>query len=420
MEGSHNVSGAPIVVVGAGIVGICCAAYLLRDGHEVLIMERDGPGEGTSKGNAGALSPYSCVPLAMPGVFQKIPGWLMDPEGPLTIQPRYFVRALPWLLRFTLSARPERVNQIADGLVALHKHVYDCYAPLVARAGCGELIHRSGTLNVYRSERAFRDSLSDWKMRSGRGGQMQSLTGGEMRELVPELSPAYTHGVLLPDHAYLASPYRLVKSLAAQFVADGGRIERAAVHALNRVDGDAMTVVLDDGRKIDAARVVLAAGAWSNQLLASLGIRIPLETQRGYQVTIADAGVDPKLPVTVTEAKFYATPMEEGLRVAGTVEFAGLEAPPVYRRARRLLEQVRELYPRVRVDKFTEWMGHRPCLPDNLPVIGSARGYPNLLLAFGHGHNGMTSGPVTGRLIADMIVGRQAFIDPAPYSPDRF
>jgi D-amino-acid dehydrogenase len=420
VEGADRVSDAPIIVVGAGIVGVCCAAYLLREGHDVLVVERDGPGEGTSKGNAGALSPYSCIPLAMPGVFHKIPGWLTDPEGPLTIRPRYFLRALPWLLRFSLSARPARVAQIADGLVALHRHVYDCYAPLVTAAGCGDLIHRSGTLNVYRSERAFRNSLSDWKMRTDRGGEMRTLGGNEVRDLVPELSPAYTHGVLLPDHSYVANPWRLVRSLAARFVADGGRIERAAVRALDRGNGDAMAVIMDDGRRLDAARVVVAAGAWSNRLLAPLGIRIPLETQRGYQVTIADAGVDPKFPVNVAEAKFYATPMEDGLRVAGTVEFAGLAAPPAYRRARRLLEQVRELYPRVRVDTFTEWMGHRPCLPDTLPVIGNPRGYPALFLAFGHGHNGMTSGPSTGRLIADMVARRQPFIDPAPYSPNRF
>ena len=413
-------SGAPVVVVGAGIVGICCAAYLQRDGRDVVVVDREGPGAGTSKGNAGALSPYSCVPLAMPGVFKKIPGWLTDPEGPLTIQPRYFPRALPWLLRFSLAARPERVAQIADGLVSLHRHVYDCYAPLVAAAGCGALIHRSGTLNVYRSARAFEASRSDWAMRSERGGTMRALSGDEMRELVPELSPAYTHGMFLPDHGYLANPHRLVQLLATQFVADGGRIERAAVRALERRDGGASTVVLDDGRTLDAACVVVAAGAWSNRLLAPLHLRIPLETQRGYQVTIADAGIDPKLPVNVAEAKFYATPMEEGLRVAGTVEFAGLDAPPVYRRARRLLEQVRELYPRIRVDRFTEWMGHRPCLPDTLPVIGSPRAHRGLVLAFGHGHNGMTSGPVTGRLVADLVAGRQPFIDPAPFSPDRF
>jgi D-amino-acid dehydrogenase len=413
-------SARPIVVIGAGIVGVSCASYLRREGHEVLILERDAPGEGTSKGNAGALSPGSCVPIAMPGVFGKIPGWLSDPEGPLTIQPRYFLRVFPWLVRFTLSARPARVAQIADGLRALHRHVYECYAPLAANAGCADLIHRSGTLAVYRSERAFQQSQSDWKIRLDRGGECRPVSGAELRDIEPALAPAFTHGMLLPDHGYLANPHRMVQALAAQFVADGGRIEKNAARALQRSGAGTMSVVLDDGRTLEAERVVLAAGAWSGRLLAPLGIRIPLETQRGYQVTIADAGVVPRLPVSVSEGKYYATPMEGGLRVAGTVEFAGLEAPPVYRRARKLLEQVRELYPAVRVETFTEWMGHRPCLPDSMPAIGSPRGHPGLMLAFGHGHNGMTSGPVTGRLVADLVAGRKPFIDPAPYSPDRF
>lgn len=413
-------SARPIVVIGAGIVGVCCAAYLRRDGHEVILLERDAPGEGASKGNAGALSPGSCVPLAMPGVFGKIPGYLMDPDGPLTIQPRYFLRALPWLLRFTLSARPARVARIADGLRALHRHVFECYEPLVANARCGDLIRHSGTLAVYRSERAFQQSQPDWQIRRERGGQLRPVSGGELREIEPELATAFTHGMLIPDHGYTFSPHRMVQALAAQFAADGGRIERVAVREVRRGDGAVMTVACEDGRRIEADRVVVAAGAWSGRLLAPLGVRVPLETQRGYQVTLANAGVEPRIPVVVSEGKFYVTPMAEGLRVAGTVEFAGLEAPPVYRRARILLRQVREVYPRVSVENFTEWMGHRPCLPDSMPAIGSPRGHPGLLLAFGHGHNGMTSGPVTGRLIADMVAGREPFIDVAPYSPDRF
>jgi D-amino-acid dehydrogenase len=409
-----------VVVIGAGIVGVSCAAYLRRDGHDVLLLDREGPGEGASKGNAGALSPGSCVPLAMPGVFGKIPGWLMDPTGPLTIRPRYFLKALPWLVRFTLSARPARVARIADGLRALHRHVFDCYGPLVANARCGDLIRHSGTLNVYRGERAFEASRSDWKIRTDRGGECRPVSGAALRELEPSLSPAFTHAMFLPDHGYVVNPYRMVRALAGQFAADDGRLETQSVRALERGAGESLRVVLEGGRAIEADRVVVAAGAWSTPLVAPLGVRIPLETQRGYHVTIEDAGVAPRLPVAVSEGKYYATPMEGGLRVAGTVEFAGLEAQPEYRRARRLLEQVRELYPDVRTERFTEWMGHRPCLPDSLPAIGTPRGVPGLVVAYGHGHNGMTSGPVTGRLVADMVAGRTPFIDPAPYSPDRF
>jgi D-amino-acid dehydrogenase len=407
-----------IVVVGAGIVGVCCAAYLRRDGHDVTLLERDAPGEGASKGNAGALSPGSCVPLAMPGVFRKIPGWLMDSQGPLTIRPRYLAKASPWLLRFALSARADRVAQIADGLRGLHRHVFDCYEPLVRDAGCESLIRRTGTLVVYRSESAYAASRREWDIRRERGVEVRPVSGAELRELEPALDAAFTHGVFSPDHGYVANPYRLVQRLADRFVENGGRLERVNVESL-RAGNDGVTVRTARG-EIAADRVVVAAGAHSRPLVRSLGIDVPLETQRGYHVTLSDPGFEPRIPVSSSEGKFYATPMEGGLRVAGTVEFAGLEAPPDYRRARRLLEQVRELYPHVRVERFSEWMGHRPCLPDSLPVIGPAPGRERAILAFGHGHNGMTSGPVTGRVIADLVAGRAPLVDPAPYSPSRF
>ena len=409
----------PVVVIGAGIVGVCCASYLQRYGHDVTLLEREAPGEGTSKGNAGALSPGSCVPLAMPGVFRKIPGWLLDPDGPLTIRPNYFPQAFGWLMRFALSARPERVAQIADGLRALHRHVFECYEPLVKHADCADIIRRTGTLVVYQSESAFLGGQREWQLRKERGAYVQDVSGARLREIEPALSPAYTHGMLLPDHGYAANPYRLVQALAARFVADGGRIERASVRELRSANSGPVTVVSEEGA-IEADRVVIAAGAWSGALTASLGLHLPLETQRGYHVTLTNPGIEPRVPVSSSEGKFYATPMEGGLRVAGTVEFAGLKAPQDYRRARRLLAQVKSLYPAVDVANFTEWMGHRPCMPDSLPVIGPAPRHPGVLLAFGHGHNGMTSGPVTGRLIADMVAGRKPFIDPSPYAADRF
>jgi D-amino-acid dehydrogenase len=408
-----------VVVIGAGIVGVCCALYLRRDGHSVTLVERDAPGEGASRGNAGALSPGSCVPLAMPGVFHKVPGWLLDSSGPLTIRPAYLPRALPWLVRFTLSASPARVEAIADALRALHQPVFDCYAPLVEAAGCAQLLKRSGTLVVFRSEAAFRASAREWRMRRARGSEVRDLDARGLHALEPSLGPEYTHGVHLPEHGYTTDPHRLVVALAESFRAQGGRVERAQALALRRKEDGGLAVQCE-GREIGASRVVIAAGAWSGSLARSVGVRVPLETQRGYHVTLQDPGLEPRIPVAASESKFYATPMEGGLRVAGTVEFAGLEAPPDYRRARRLLEQVRSLYPQVRTESFTEWMGHRPCLPDSLPVVGEAAAAPGVVLAFGHGHNGMTSGPVTGRLVADLVAGRAPFIDPAPYRPERF
>jgi len=411
--------GRRVTVVGAGIVGVCCALYLQRDGHEVTLLDRDGPGEGTSKGNAGALSPGSCVPLAMPGVLRKVPGWLLDRQGPLTIRPSYLPRALPWLLRFLRAADPRRVEAIADALRALHGPVFDCYRPLVETAGCADLIRPTGTLIVFRSAAAFEASGREWRMRRERGAEVQEVHGEALRTLEPALGAQFTHGALLPEHGFVADPYRLVTALAADFAARGGHIERAQVRAL-RPQGEDGVAVICDGREVQADRVVVAAGAWSGEILRSIGVSIPLETQRGYHVTLADPGIEPQLPVSVAEDKYYATPMEGGLRVAGTVEFAGLDAAPDFRRARHLLEQVRRLYPQVRTERFTEWMGHRPCLPDSLPAIGWAPGVHDVVLAFGHGHNGMTSGPVTGRLVADLLGSRPPLIDLSPYDPSRF
>ena len=414
------VTSLSIAVIGAGIVGVSAASYLLRDGHRVTLVDRDGPGEGASKGNAGAISPGSCVPLAMPGTLAKVPKWLLDPDGPLVVRPSYFPRAAPWLLRFALAGREGRVALIADALRALHAPTFDSYAPLLANAQAGHLIRRSGCLVVYRSRKAFEASAREWTMRRERGVRVEAVNGEALRQMEPALSPALACGVFLPEHGYTTDPYRLVKVLADCFVLDGGVFRKAEARALRARADDGVELVMADGATTGFDKVVIAAGAWSGALTATIGLRLPLETQRGYHVTLADAGIAPRIPVASSEGKFYATPMEGGLRVAGTVEFAGLDAAPDFGRARRLLVQLKVLYPEARTEPFSEWMGHRPCFPDSLPVIGPAPGVANVILAFGHGHNGMTSGPVTGRLIADIVAGRSPPIDLGPYRPDRF
>ena len=408
-----------VIVVGAGIVGTCSASYLLRDGHDVVLVDSEGPGEGCSKGNAGALSPGSCIPLSGPGVLTKIPGWLSDPLGPLRIRPAYLLAALPWLIRFALAGRSGRIAGLADALRALHANTFENYAPLLANAGCQDLIQRTGTLTVYKTDKSLAESQHERNLREERQVRQQVLGAGELRDLVPELSSGYKHGVLLPDHGFVANPYRLVRSLAEQFARDGGYLERRRVTGIAVREGRVTGVWTTDGELV-AERVVVAAGAWSATLIAGLGVRVPLESQRGYHATIQGSGITPALPVVCAEAKVYATPMEDGLRLAGTVEFAGLDAPPDFRRAEALIELAKDMFPALVAGAASQWMGHRPCLPDSLPVIGAAPGHPNLLLAFGHGHHGMTGASTTGTIIASLVSGRQPPIDPFPYRPDRF
>ena len=408
-----------IAVVGAGIVGVSCASYLLREGYEVELIDRDGPAAGASQGNAGALSPGSCIPLAMPGVLAKTPSWLLDPAGPLVVRPTYLPKALPWLIRFVLSARPAKVRTTADALRALHEQVFASYAPLVDEARCRDLIRRTGTLNLYRSESGFAASRGEWAMRRERGVDVQEVDGDAIRQLEPSLAADLRYGVFLPEHGYVADPKVLVERLAERFVEQGGRLVRGDVSGLDSGrDRPGLHLGSGDTRRYD--RIVVAAGAWSARLLATIGVRIPLETQRGYQITLSEPGVAPRLPVTVSDDKVYATPMLGGLRIAGTVEFAGLDGMPDWPRAERLVDIARRIYPGIASDAHSRWLGHRPCLPDSLPAIGPIAGRDGFIAAFGHGHNGMTSGPTTGRIVADLIAGRPALLPLKAYDPARF
>ena len=410
---------ARVIVIGAGIVGVCAASYLLRDGHAVTLVDPDGFGERTSKGNAGAISPGSCVPLAMPGVFKDIPGWLVDPDGPLAIRPTYLPRALPWLVRFSLAARETRIDPIADALFALHSRVFDAYAPLIKNAGAEDAIRRSGVLYLYETEASFQGSMPEVEMRRRRGVRVELLGQPEIHQLEPLVAERFQHAMFLPEHGHTVNPHRLVNALAQQFLRDGGTFAKAAARGFARHDGKVTGVITDAGT-LNAEILVIAAGVWSRALMRMLGHDVPLESQRGYHVMLTDPGIQPRLPVTAVEGKYFATPMEGGLRVAGTVEFGGLNAAPNWRRARVLLQQVKQLYPTIDTSKHDEWAGHRPCLPDSVPAIGAVRGHPNVYAAFGHGHNGMTGGPPTGRAIADLVAGRPAGFDLSPYRPDRF
>jgi len=408
-----------VAVIGAGIVGVACAGHLLRDGHAVTLIDRSDPGEGCSRGNAGAISPGSCVPLALPGMWRSIPGWLLDPLGPLSIRLPYLAHALPWLIRFGLNSRLSKVRLIADAMRALHAPTFENYAPLIEGAGCRDLIRMTGTLVVYEQKAAKLEDKLDWTLRRERGIRFTILDADDIRQIVPELGPQYEQGVLLPDHGSVVDPRRLVAALAEGLVRNGGILQKHEVRRIAPAGDGRVRVVLDDS-EMTVDRVVVAAGAWSSRLLSGLGLHVPLESQRGYHATLANPSIYPRMPVVSSAGKFYATPMADGLRFAGTVEFAGLEAPPDYRRAKALVVAGQRMFPGLRAGRVTEWMGHRPCLPDSLPIIGPVPQCPAIMLAFGHGHNGLTGASTTGRLIADLVSARHLAIDLHPYRADRF
>jgi D-amino-acid dehydrogenase len=413
----------PVVVIGAGIVGLACAAYLQRDGRKVVMLDPGGPGEGASYGNAGGLNGSSIVPVAMPGVLAKVPHWLLDPEGPLSIRLRYLPQLLPWLYRFVRAGRPELVRAQARALRGLLAPTVDMHRELAASVGAADLIQRSGLLIVYRSEASFAADADANRLRADNGVEIDELSEDELRQLEPTLSPAYTRARFISENGYVRNPLRLSRSLAEALVANGGEIRRERAEGFAFANGRVEAVFTATGR-IPAAAVVLAAGAHSKPLAARLGEKVPLDTERGYHAMIKAPEVAPRLPIMDAEAKFVATPMEQGLRMAGTVEFAGLEAPPDWRRARILLRHGQAMFPglprSVAEDRVSLWMGFRPSMPDSLPVIGRTRRYANAFLAFGHGHVGLIGAPMTGRIIADLIAGRPPAVDLSPFSAARF
>jgi D-amino-acid dehydrogenase len=408
-----------VTVLGAGIVGMSCASYLLRDGHRVTVVDRGPPGEGTSFGNAGILSPGSCVPMAVPGVLSKLPGWLMDPLGPVAVRLAHLPSMLPWFLHFRKASRMENVERGADALRRLLSQTFEAYAPLVKSAGVPEIMQRPGYLVVYESDAAFENDQLSWKIRRDRGVEFDVLDGPGLRRMEPALAPIYTRGVYILDQGYVTSPLRLTQSLAAQFERDGGRIERRAVRSIE-VGPDGPKALATDSGTIPVQTLVVAAGAHSASFARTLGERVLLEAERGYHVQFSAPGISLVRPVSSAAGKFFATPMEMGIRVAGTTEFAGLDRPPNMQRAQVLLKHAQRMFPDLKTEAKTEWMGQRPSTPDYVPVISRSSRYGNVFYAFGHGHLGLVGGAPSARIIADLVAGRTPAIDVAPYRVDRF
>jgi D-amino-acid dehydrogenase len=410
-------------VIGAGVVGVCAAAWLQRDGHSVFMIEPGNPGEGASFGNAGCFNGSSVTPIAMPGVIRNVPRWLMDPLGPLSLRWSYLPAILPYLVRFVRSATPDKVRAQARALRPLIAPTVPLIRELARDAGAEDLIEQRGHLYVYRSAEALAKDGFAWALRRENGVVVDEFDADELRQLEPALSREYVRGLLVRENGHTTNPLGLVTRLFAEFRRRGGEIVQARAIGF-RLDGGRLTAIQTDAGDLPADAAIVCAGAHSRPLAATLGERIPLETERGYHLMIADAEVMPRIPTADADGKFVATPMQLGLRFAGTVELAGLAAPPDWRRARILLEQGRRMLPGLAAeypeDRVSMWMGHRPALPDSLPVLGSSRASPDVIYAFGHGHIGMTSAPMTGKIVADLIAGRPAPIDIAAFRPGRF
>lgn len=407
------------LVVGAGIIGTSLAYALQKRGRSVVLLDKGEVGRGASFGNMASIAVTEFMPASRPSVWRQIPGWMLDPEGPVRVRPSYMPKLIPWFARFVAASRPGKLRELEAQGAALCKRVYNDLLPLLRETGLEGELTAEGCLSLYTDEAEFRADREHIKILERFGFPHQRLTGAEARELEPELSDSIGMAVLFPQNRSLRDPHRLVMKLAEAFQAMGGRIERGEVAGFDR-DGRIAGVRLTDGRSLAADEVVLCAGAHTGRLSKMLGEPMPLETERGYHTQIMSPGLSMRHSIIWPARAFMVTPTAGGIRVGGTVEMAGLDAAPDYRRARITVKRAQAALPNLRRENATEWMGHRPAFPDTVPVMSASAKVPGVFYATGHGHLGVTYAATNARLMADLITRAAPPIDMRPYRVDRF
>lgn len=408
-----------VAIVGAGIVGVSAAVWLQRDGHDVILIDKAGPGEGTSYGNGGVLASCSIVPVTTPGLIRKAPRMLLDPGQPLFLRWGYLPRLLPWLRRYLSHANAADTARIAAALAPIVGDSLSDHQALAAGTGAEKWIRPSDYLYVYNDRAHFEGDAFGWGLRRDHGFTWEVLEGPAFQAYDPGFAPDLGFAARLDDHGRIADPGQYVKELAAHVKANGGREIRALAEDVVR-DGGQVTGVRASGETIPCDAVLIATGVWSKPLAAKLGVRVPLESERGYHLELWAPNFMPKAPVMIASGKFVATPMDGRLRLAGVVEFGGLTAEPARAPFELLKKNALAAMPGLQWKKATEWMGHRPAPADSIPVIGEVPGTQGAFLGFGHHHIGLTGGPRTGRLLAQMIAGRRPNVDMTAYDPARF
>lgn len=407
------------VIIGAGIIGTALAYDLQRRGRTVVLVDRDAPGRGASYGNMASIAVTEFMPASRPSIWKQIPGWMLDPDGPVRVRPAYMPKLAPWFMRFIAASRPAKLRVLEEQGAVLCKRVNEDLGALLRETGLEAELSAEGCLSLYTDEAEFRADRDHIEILERFGFEHHVLTGAQARELEPDLSENIGMAVLFPDNRSLRDPYRLVLKLAERFVALGGRIEQGEVVAFERSEA-IRSVILKDGRRLAADEVVIAAGAFSGRLSRMLDEPIPLETERGYHTQIMSPGIAMRHSIIWPARAFMVTPTAGGIRVGGTVEMAGLDSAPDYRRAKITLKRAQTALPKLKAENTTEWMGHRPAFPDTIPVMSASAKTLGVFYATGHGHLGVTYAATTARLMGDLITGATPPVDMTPYRVNRF
>ncbi len=407
-----------VTIIGAGIVGICTAARLAEAGCKVTVIDRTGICAETSSGNAAGFAFTEIVPMAHEGMIRQVPKWLMDPLGPLSIPPAYFPKLLPWLYRFWRAGSAANYQKAVAAQTELMRLAEAEWMGLMDASGTRSMLREDGCLELYESEAEHQASMPGWAAREQAGIAFHHLKREEIAQYQPGLSPRFTHATFVPGWKTVADPAELGRAVWRYAESLGAKHINATVEAVEH-DASGARLRLGDSTSHTTSTLVVAAGAWSHRLAAQLGDTIPLEAERGYNTTLPVDAFDVKRQLVFSGHGFVITPLATGLRVGGAVEFGGLKRRPNFARSGAMLRKAADFLPGLKTGGGREWMGHRPSLPDSLPVIGSAS-RPNIYYAFGHGHLGLTQSAATGRLIRDVVLGHAPAIDLTPFQASRF
>ena len=407
-----------VSVVGAGIVGMSAALYLQKDGHKVTVYDANEPGSGASYGNAGSISTSMSLPTVTSRILKRLPKMLLDPYGPLQLRARYLPALAPWLIRLALATRRDKIVSSTHALGKLLDHAEDSYQPLIRISSAHDLVSSPGRLLIYSTAAAYDGAAAgraEWDRRSF---DYEKLDANQVREIETSLKGRiFQFGTYFRKTSHVSNPQALVQRFVSAFVANGGNIVKRHVRAIGKREGR-RCVVTDTGERATDT-VVIAAGAWSKALCRSVGVNVPLESERGYHLMFPAVSPELKRSVLWADKYVHLVPIAGGVRLTSGVELASNDAPADFRRIYKLAELARQLMPALAVEPTSKWLGLRPSLPDSLPIMGRAPAHRDVILCFGHQHLGLTMGPISGRIIADIVSEREPPVDITPFRVDR-